>query len=231
MPTSAGKSYITELLIHYVLKNHPEDRILYLAPLRALSRELKDHYRKIHKTLGFSFATKYGGSASTVDEEEIDDAQLLIATPEAFEAMELKDEDFFGKFSLVICDEGQLLDDFTRGINYEMLLTRLRRNENVRFLFISAVIPNIQVVNEWLGGTTDQIGDSVYRPSCLKLALAKVSKDSIDLDIYGNKWNTPQFRIEEFASKKEANNENLIDIKRGKHRLTPVRDKIAISCM
>ena len=231
MPTSAGKSYITELLIHYVLKNDPENRILYLAPLRALSRELKDHYRKIHKTLGFSFATKYGGSASTVDEEDIDDAQLLIATPEAFEAMELKDEDFFGKFSLVICDEGQLLDDFTRGINYEMLLTRLRRNENVHFLFISAVIPNIQVVNEWLGGTADQIGDSTYRPSCLKLALAKVSKDSIDLDVYRNQWSTPKFRIEEFASKEEANNENLIDIKKGKHKLIPTGCILALKAM
>lgn len=58
MPTSAGKSYITELLIHYVLKNHPEDRILYLAPLRALSRELKDHYRKIHKNTWIFFCYK-----------------------------------------------------------------------------------------------------------------------------------------------------------------------------
>ena len=81
MPTSAGKSYITELLIHYAIRNNPEERILYLAPLRALSRELRDHYQKIHQALGFSFATKYVGSASAVDEEGIDNAQLLIATP------------------------------------------------------------------------------------------------------------------------------------------------------
>lgn len=231
MPTSAGKSYITELLIHYAIRNNPEERILYLAPLRALSRELRDHYQKIHQALGFSFATKYGGSASAVDEEGIDNAQLLIATPESFEALELKDDDFFRKFSLVICDEGQLLDDFTRGINYEMLLTRLRRNENVHFLFISAVIPNIQVVNEWLGGKAEQIGDSTYRPSSLKLALAKVSKDCIDLDVYRSQWNTPQFHIEGFASKKEANNESLIDAKREKHKLIPTGCILALKAM
>lgn len=98
-------------------------------------------------------------------------------------------------------------------------------------MFISAVIPNIQVVNEWLGGTADQIGDSTYRPSCLKLALAKVSKDSIDLDVYRNQWNTPKFRIEEFASKEEANNENLIDIKKETHKLIPTGCILALKAM
>lgn len=231
MPTSAGKSYITELLIHYILKNNPEEHILYLAPLRALGRELREHYRKIHQSLGFSFATKYGGSASTVDEEVVKDAQLLIATPESFEAMELVEDEFVSEFSFVICDEGQLLDDYNRGINYEMLLTRLRRNRNIRFLFISAVVPNIKVINEWLGGEPEQIGDSTYRPSNLKLALAKVFADKINLDVYNNPWNSAQFHVDNFANKEEAQKEELLNRKNGKHKILPVGCVLALKAM
>lgn len=231
MPTSAGKSYITELLIHYILKNNPEEHILYLAPLRALGRELREHYRKIHQSLGFSFATKYGGSASTVDEEVVKDAQLLIATPESFEVMELVEDEFVSEFSFVICDEGQLLDDYNRGINYEMLLTRLRRNRNIRFLFISAVVPNIKVINEWLGGEPEQIGDSTYRPSNLKLALAKVFADKINLDVYNNPWNSAQFHVDNFANKEEAQKEELLNRKNGKHKILPVGCVLALKAM
>ena len=42
MPTSAGKTFLTELLVFQELKNNPDAKILYLAPLRSLSRELKN---------------------------------------------------------------------------------------------------------------------------------------------------------------------------------------------
>lgn len=84
MPTSAGKSYITELLIYYEVHSNPNARILYLAPLRALGRELRDRFKRIHNPLGFTYATKYGGSAASITEDCIEEAQLLVATPESF---------------------------------------------------------------------------------------------------------------------------------------------------
>ena len=53
MPTSAGKSYITELIIYQELTKHPDSKILYLAPLRSLSRELGEKFYKIKETFGY----------------------------------------------------------------------------------------------------------------------------------------------------------------------------------
>lgn len=209
MPTSAGKSYITELLIHYELQQHPDSRVLYLAPLRALSRELRDRFRKIHKRLGFTYATKYGGSAASIVEDGIDEAQLLIATPESFMSIESASQEKLDRFSLVICDEGQLLEDKSRGINYEMLLTRLRRRNKARFLFISAIIPNISVVNSWLKGTDNHIGDSTYRPSKQLLAEALVGDDAVDLYLENGGDGEPSHQVPSFITKANAQGESL----------------------
>lgn len=209
MPTSAGKSYITELLIYYELRRNKDARILYLAPLRALSRELRDRFRKIHKQLGFTYATKYGGSAASVTEDNLTDAQLLIATPESFMTIESSKQELLDQFTLVICDEGQLLDDYSRGINYEMLLSRLRKRDQLRFLFISAIIPNINVVNQWLNGSDDHIGDSAYRPSKLVLGEALVDDDKVDLMVFNDVTREASFKIPAFITKHNAQGEQL----------------------
>lgn len=209
MPTSAGKSYITELLIHYEIKRNPQARVLYLAPLRALSRELRDRFRKIHKGLGFTYATKYGGSAASIVEDGLEDAQLLVATPESFMSIESSSEETLDSFTLVICDEGQLLEDKSRGINYEMLLSRLRQRNTVRFLFISAIIPNIDVVNRWLKGTNEHIGDSRYRPSKLLLAEALVSDDKVDLYLESGDGGETIHEITTFVTKENVLGDSL----------------------
>lgn len=204
MPTSAGKSYITELLIHHELESNPEARVLYLAPLRALSRELRDRFKRISNTLGFTYATKYGGSAASVIEEDVTEAHVLIATPESFMTIEGSDEMDISNFTLVICDEGQLLDDFSRGINYELLLSRLRKQEHTRFLFISAIIPNISVVNQWLKGSDEHIGNSTYRPSKLMLTEALVNDNDVTLSVYNDECTSIKYTIPSFISKEDA---------------------------
>lgn len=118
MPTSAGKSYITELLIYKELKTNPHAKVLYLAPLRSLSRELKFRFKKIGSYLGFTTRAIYGGSTFTIDQDILRDVRLLISTPESFSILEDSLEEQLTQFSLVICDEGQLLDSLNRGINY-----------------------------------------------------------------------------------------------------------------
>lgn len=172
MPTSAGKTFLTELLVYQEIRNNPQSKILYLAPLRSLSRELKERYGKLSSEFDFDFRAAYGGSTTSAEEETIEKAKLLIATPETFTTLEGSIEDLTSNYTLVICDEGQLLEDKTRGASYELLLTRLKRNPNTRFLFISAIIPNISDINEWLGGAADEIGDSGYRPCKIRFASA-----------------------------------------------------------
>lgn len=189
MPTSAGKTFLTELLVYQELKKYPDAKILYLAPLRSLSRELKERYGRLSHEFNFDFRAAYGGCTTSTEEETIEKAQLLIATPETFTTLEGTIDDLTDGYSLVICDEGQLIEDKHRGVNYELLLTRLKRNENARFLFISAIVPNISDINQWLGGASDEVGDSTYRPCKIRFALAtkeeghitvKYANDAID---------------------------------------------------
>lgn len=198
MPTSAGKSYITELLIYQELTKDPDSKVLYLAPLRSLSRELGEKFEKIKKFFGYKVAVKYGG-VSVTDNLLSDEIQLLVSTPEFFISLEEGIEDLLERYKLIICDEGQLLDDYSRGINYEMLLTRLRKNKGKRFLFISAIIPNIQDINEWLGGTDKLIGDSNYRPSSIKLSKAVVNRNDLDLLVYDQDYSSVVYRIDRFV--------------------------------
>lgn len=201
LATSGGKSYITELLIYQELKRNPLAKILYLAPLRSLSRELKVRFRKVGRKLNIKCSSKYGGNVIDVGDSTLAEAQLLISTPETFITLEGVLDEELQEFSLIICDEGQLLEDSTRGISYELLLTRFKKQEQKRFLFLSAIIPNIEDINVWLGGEDTQVGKSGYRPCELRYGIAKTSNGAIDVDIWDRTLQGTCFTIPGFVSK------------------------------
>jgi helicase len=176
MPTSSGKTSISELIIYDEFKKNKNCRILYLAPYRALASELKQSLAPDVGVLGISSKTIFGGNLPTIEERtSIAEVNLLISTPEKFMAVEDIFPGISEQFTTVICDEGHLLDDESRGLSYELLLSRLKGNsENKkRFIFISAIIPNISIVNSWLGGSDDSLISSNYRPTELEYAFLK----------------------------------------------------------
>lgn len=201
LATSGGKSYITELLIYQELKRNPMAKILYLAPLRSLSRELKMRFRQVAKKMNIKCSSKYGGNVIDVGDSTLEEAQLLISTPETFITLEGVLDKELREFSLIICDEGQLLEDSTRGISYELLLTRLKKLEQKRFLFLSAIIPNIEDINVWLGGEVTQVGKSAYRPCELRYGIAKASNGAIDVEIWDRTLQGKCFTIPGFVRK------------------------------
>lgn len=203
MPTSAGKSYITELLIYQELQKTRNAKILYLAPLRSLGHELREKYKKISEQLGFTYRSLYGGSSMTGTEAILAEADLFITTPETFMSLEGAIDDILRQFTLVICDEGQLIESVGRGLDYEMLLSRLRKQEHIRFLFISAIIPNIGDINNWLGGTEEEVGKSNYRPCTIRFGVASTDKVRINLQVYENIDKKSLFDFTSFVSREE----------------------------
>lgn len=195
LATSGGKSYITELLIYQELKRNPMAKILYLAPLRSLSRELKMRFRKVGRKLNIKCSSKYGGNVIDIGDSTLEEAQLLISTPETFITLEGVLDEELREFSLIICDEGQLLEDSTRGISYELLLTRLKKQEQKRFLFLSAIIPNIEDINVWLGGNDTQVGKSGYRPCELRYGIARTNNGAIDVELWDKALQGASFTI------------------------------------
>lgn len=176
MPTSSGKTSISELIIYDEFKKNNNCKILYLAPYRALASELKQSLAPNVGALGISSKTIFGGNLPTLEERtSIAEVNLLISTPEKFMAVEDIFPGISDQFTTIICDEGHLLDDESRGLSYELLLSRLKGNSGnkKRFIFISAIIPNISVVNSWLGGSDSSLISSVYRPTELEYAFLK----------------------------------------------------------
>lgn len=188
MPTSAGKTSLSELLIYYSHKTNTDNKILYLAPFRSLASELKLSMGRDLASLGISVKSIYGGHVPSKEEQEaIQSVDLLIATPEKLMAVEDVLPDLFESYKTIICDEGHLLDDENRGLSYELLLSRLKSSnvKDRRFIFISAIIPNIQIINEWLGGNEETLVESTYRPTQLEFAFLKkrATENIYDLDV------------------------------------------------
>lgn len=182
MPTSSGKTAICELFVYNEFKNNKNCKILYLAPFRALASELKNSFGKSLNNFGVKVKTIYGGNIPTQEEKiAIENSNILIATPEKFMAIEEIDPALVNSFTTVICDEGHLIDDSNRGLSYELLLTRLKGEK--RFIFISAIIPNITIINNWLGGKPDNVIKSNYRPTKLDFAFLIHGKSSYMLDV------------------------------------------------
>jgi len=204
-PTSSGKTSIAELVIYSELSRNPDSKILYLAPFRALASELKSNLgRNLTSKLGINVKTIYGGNIiSDSDRISIDQANVLISTPEKFMAIELGLSGILDDFQTVICDEGHLIDNTTRGISYELLLSRLKNNTSVerRFVFLSAIIPNIEVINSWLGGTDNDIARSDYRPTEIELAFLKeVNGNLYNLEINPNDEFPKKYLLNRFLS-------------------------------
>ena len=153
MPTSSGKTSISELIIYDEFKKNNNCRILYLAPYRALASELKQSLAPCVGELGISSKTIFGGNLPTIEERKlIAEVNLLISTPKNSLQLKTFSLEISDQFTTIICDEGHLLDDESRGLNYELLLSRLKEKRALkkRFIFISAIIPNISVINSWL---------------------------------------------------------------------------------
>lgn len=200
MPTSSGKTSICELIIFNEFKKDNNCRILYLAPYRALASELKQTLALSVSELGISSKTIYGGNLPTVEERNsVSDVNLLISTPEKFMAIEDIFPNISTTFSTIICDEGHLLDDESRGLSYELLLSRFKSygENDRRFVFVSAIIPNISVVNSWLGGTQESLISSDYKPTELDFAFLK-KMDYVDgyyLDVNPHKIKPYNFQL------------------------------------
>lgn len=181
MPTSSGKTSISELVIYNEIKGENPKKILYLAPFRALASELKKSLGVNLGKLGVKSKTIYGGNIPSSEERNtIQEADLLISTPEKFMAIEDVFPGIHREFGTIICDEGHLLDDSSRGLSYELLLSRLKEDTSVhkKFLFISAIIPNIDVINSWLGGNENTLITSSYRPTELEYAFVEKMRGS-----------------------------------------------------
>ncbi len=176
MPTGAGKTTLCETLLYWHLKRNPTQVAIMIVPYRSLASELRHSLVRQLNGLGIAARCAYGGTIPSGDEVHgLDHINALIATPESLSGILSADPAFAQRISLVICDEGHLLDSSGRGIGLELLLARMKARQvnPIRFVFMSAIIPNIEEINAWLGGSEDTVIRSSYRPAIAEFSVLR----------------------------------------------------------
>ncbi|KAL5212478.1 hypothetical protein ABZP36_023325 [Zizania latifolia] len=139
-------------------------KTIYIAPMKALVQEkLRDWSMKL-ESLGIN-CLEMTGDNEFYNIKSIHDADLILTTPEKFDSVSrhgIRDGGlgFFSDIALVLIDEVHLLND-PRGAALEAVVSRIKMLSrlgtmksaplaNVRFISVSATIPNIEDIAEWL---------------------------------------------------------------------------------
>lgn len=175
MPTSAGKTKATELVIRSAFLSERTLLAIIIAPFRALCHEIKN-----------SLVSAFRNESVNVDElsdalqtdfeigKLIGHKQILVVTPEKLLYV-LRHAPYLASHAgLLVFDEGHQFDSGTRGITYELLLTSLRTMlpEGAQKVLISAVISNAEAVGEWLNGEPNVVEGTNLNPTFRSVGFA-----------------------------------------------------------
>ncbi|MCD6445591.1 DEAD/DEAH box helicase [Candidatus Bathyarchaeota archaeon] len=148
-PTNTGKTFIAELAALTASKRREKKRTFYLVPLKALAEEKFEEFREKYSEWGMRIAITT--SERTEFDSNLLEYDLIIATYEKLNALLIKNQNLVKDIGVVIIDELQMLSDETRGVNLEILLTRLIKAESPpQVIALSATTPNANELAEWL---------------------------------------------------------------------------------
>ncbi|KAI3006190.1 hypothetical protein CBS147346_3818 [Aspergillus niger] len=155
--TSAGKTVVAEYAIAQCLKNN--QRVIYTSPIKALSNQ---KYRE--------FAEEFGDAGLMTGDVTINPtATCLVMTTEILRSMLYRGSEIMREVAWVIFDEIHYMRDAIRGVVWEETIILLP--DKVRYVFLSATIPNAMQFAEWVTKMHNQPCHVVYtdfRPTPLQ---------------------------------------------------------------
>lgn len=152
-PTGTGKTALTRLLIADALDQHPDRKVLYVCPSRALVHQV---WADLDKALvGLRIRVFEAGGHIVFNEHApvaSEDADVLVFTPERADLLLRVDHEFLSKTCLIVVDEAHHIEQGSRGVLLEFYLWRLSKliSADARIVQLSAVAPNINELTDWL---------------------------------------------------------------------------------
>ncbi|KAF3388416.1 ATP-dependent DNA helicase MER3 [Penicillium rolfsii] len=154
-PTGSGKTVVMELAICRLLNALKDERfkVVYQAPTKSLCSERFRDWNTKFAALDLKCAELTGDTDHT-QLRSIQSSQIIITTPEKWDSMTRKWKDHMRLMQLVklfLIDEVHILKE-TRGATLEAVVSRMKTiGSNVRFVALSATVPNSEDIATWLG--------------------------------------------------------------------------------
>ncbi|XP_072920021.1 probable ATP-dependent DNA helicase HFM1 [Hemitrygon akajei] len=189
-PTGSGKTVIFELAIVRILMEVPKPwsniKIVYMAPIKALCNQRYEDWKEKFGSIGL-MCKELTGDTEMDDYFEIQDAHIILTTPEKWDTMTRKwrDNSLVQLVRLFLIDEAHVVKDESRGATLEVVVSRMKTIQSIvlrssgqpadkvlRFVAVSATIPNVEDIAEWLSdgkgpGISMKIDES-HRPVKLR---------------------------------------------------------------
>ena len=190
VPTGSGKTYgavmgpLAQMLVEIEKTGKPLSglKLLYITPLRALSRDIETSIRRPIEEMGWSIRveSRTGDTKSSVKSRQIKKMpEVLITTPESLAVLlsYKNSAKRFGQLQCVILDEWHELMSSKRGTQTELCMSRLRElNPNVQTWAISATLGNLSEAAEAATGTASEpvvVQSNIQRDTVITSILPK----------------------------------------------------------
>ena len=154
-PTGSGKTAVLEVAICRLVTRVQNDqfKIVYMAPTKSLCSERQRDWHLKFGILSLRCAV-LTGDTDHATLKTIQGADVIITTPEKWDSMTRKWKDHAKLMQLVklfLVDEVHILKE-KRGATLEAVVSRMKSvGSNVRFIALSATVPNSEDVATWLG--------------------------------------------------------------------------------
>jgi ATP-dependent DNA helicase HFM1/MER3 len=154
-PTGSGKTVILELAVCRAVATNAtgQYKIVYQAPTKALCSERQRDWSAKFSPIGLTCAELTGDSDAS-DIRNVQSANIIITTPEKWDSITRKWKDHEKLMQLVkvfLIDEVHILKE-DRGAVLEAVVSRMKSiGTDVRFVALSATIPNFCDIATWLG--------------------------------------------------------------------------------
>ncbi|CBZ51558.1 DEAD/DEAH box helicase family protein, related [Neospora caninum Liverpool] len=157
--TSAGKTVVAEYAIAMSIRD--KQRVVYTSPIKALSNQ---KYRDLSESFG---AENVG--LMTGDVTLHPNASIMVMTTEILRSMLYRGSHLVNELKWLIFDEIHYMRDRERGVVWEESIVLVPAT--MRFVFLSATIPNAREFAEWVAAIKHQpchVLYTDYRPTPLQ---------------------------------------------------------------
>lgn len=162
MPTSAGKTRATELILRSGFLAERFSLAVIVCPFRSLCHDIRGDMAQsfADDNVAINEATDSFQEDLTIEELWVRKT-ILIVTPEKLLYLLRRTPELADNIGLVVYDEGHQFDSGARGVTYELLLTSLKLllAPSTQIVLISAVIANAPRIADWLLGNAELVVD------------------------------------------------------------------------